>query len=230
MSENKKILLVEDDKNLGLILKDFLNIKGYTVTLAEDGIKGKSEFEKSKFEMIILDVMMPGKDGFTLAEEIRKVDKTTPIIFLTAKSMTEDRIKGLKIGGDDYLTKPFSSEELFLRMENIFKRDIQISRSANKKSAFKIGIYDFDYSKRLLSHNDFEQRLTAKESELLRLLAVNKNEVLNRSTALKEIWKNESYFTARSMDVYITKLRSYLKEDKSIEIINFHGTGFKLIA
>jgi DNA-binding response OmpR family regulator len=228
MNEKKKILLVEDDKNLGSVLKDFLSIKNYDVTLAEDGLRGKKEYDRSKFALIILDVMMPGKDGFTLAEEIRKNDKHTPIIFLTAKSMSEDRIRGLKLGGDDYITKPFSSEELFLRIENIFKRS-QNYFNKPEQSIFDIGKYKFDFGKRQLTINSVTQRLTTKEAQLLRLLAINKNEVLIRSTALNEIWKNETYFTARSMDVYITKLRAYLKADKSIEIINLHGTGYKLI-
>lgn len=225
----KQILLVEDDVNLGSILRDFLNVKGYDVELALNGTDGYHLFKKKRFDLLILDVMMPQKDGFTLASEIRKIDKQTPIIFLTAKSLVEDRIKGLKIGGDDYLTKPFSSEELLLRIKNILKR-IRIPEDKKVEiDSFKIGRYRFDYSKRILSFNCDNKRLTSKESELLRLLAINQNGLVDRTTALKEIWKNDSYFTSRSMDVYIAKLRSYLKNDKSVQILNVHGTGFKLL-
>ena len=172
---------------------------------------------------------MPKKDGFTLAEEIRKLDKTIPMIFLSARSMVEDRIKGLKLGGDDYITKPFSSEELLLRIENIFKRITFSNKTASPVSDLQLGKYIFNYNKRILVFDSKERKLTSKESELLRLLILNKNELVERSVALKEIWSDNNYFTARSMDVYITKLRSYLIEDKSVEIVNVHGSGFKLI-
>jgi DNA-binding response OmpR family regulator len=230
MSDNrKKILLVEDDLNLGTILKDYLGVKYFNVTHVLNGVEGLKAYSGDSFDLLILDVMMPKKDGFTLANEIRKLDKKTPIIFLTAKSLVEDRIKGLKLGGDDYLTKPFSSEELLLRINNIFKRD-SISKERNKKlKSLKIGKYKFDYLKRILVDNNGEKKLTSKEAELLRLLALNQNEILERSVALSEIWKENTYFTSRSMDVYITKLRSYLSGDKSVEIVNVHGSGFKLL-
>ncbi len=230
MADNKnKILLVEDDNNLGTILKDFLIIKNYYVDHVLNGVDDFSTYSNGSYDLLILDIMMPKKDGFTLATEVRKLDKKTPIIFLTAKSLVEDRIKGLKLGGDDYLTKPFSSEELLLRIENIFKR-VYISRQ--KKTIvdpLTIGKYIFDYSRRTLNINGNVRNLTSKESELLRMLAISKNDVVDRSDALDEIWRDNTYFTSRSMDVYITKLRSYLKEDTSVEIVNIHGTGFKLL-
>ena len=228
-SIKKKILLVEDDLNLGSLLKDYLSLKGYIVTRCLNGEEGKNLFAEGSFDLLILDVMMPKLDGFTLAKHIRKTDKQTPIIFLTAKSMLEDRLKGLKIGGDDYITKPFSSEELLLRIYNIFKRTVATGKFSPEDEVFKLGSFVFDYKKRTLSNRKIKKQLTSKESELLKLLAQNKNEVVERSDALREIWRNESYFTARSMDVFITKLRSYLKPDTSVEIINVHGTGFKLI-
>ncbi len=228
-SKKKKILLVEDDPNLGSLLKDYLSLKGYIVTQCLNGEEGKNVYAEGSFDMLILDVMMPRLDGFTLAKHIRKTDKQTPIIFLTAKSMLEDRIKGLKIGGDDYITKPFSSEELLLRIDNIFKRTAPDGQLSSEDKVYKFGSFVFDYKKRTLSNGKIKKQLTSKESELLKLLAQNKNEVVERSLALREIWKNESYFTARSMDVFITKLRSHLEPDISVEIINVHGTGFKLI-
>ena len=228
-SKKKNILLVEDDANLGSLLKDYLSLKAYIVTRCLNGEEGKNLFAESSFDLLILDVMMPKLDGFTLAKHIRKTDKQTPIIFLTAKSMLEDRLKGLKIGGDDYITKPFSSEELLLRIDNIFKRTTTAGQLKHEDKVFKFGSFVFDYKKRILNNGKISKQLTSKESELLKLLAQNKNEVLERSVALREIWKNESYFTSRSMDVFITKLRNYIKVDPSVEIINVHGTGFKLI-
>lgn len=228
-SKNKNILLVEDDPNLGSLLKDYLSLKGYFVTRCLNGEEGKNIYAKGSFDLLILDVMMPRLDGFTLAKHIRKTDKQTPIIFLTAKSLLEDRLKGLKIGGDDYITKPFSSEELLLRIDNIFKRTAIAGQLKDEEKVFKFGSFIFDYKKRILNNGKISKQLTSKESELLKLLVQNKNEVLERSVALREIWKNESYFTARSMDVFITKLRNYIKVDPSVEIVNVHGTGFKLI-
>lgn len=229
VDNKKKILLVEDDINLGTILKDFLIIKNYDVDHVLNGLEGLNAYYKGSYDLLILDIMMPKKDGFTLATEIRKVDKKTPVIFLTAKSLIEDRIKGLKLGGDDYLTKPFSSEELLLRIENIFKR-VFISRQKKiVADSLTIGKYIFDYSRRTLKINGKIKKLTSKESELLRMLVIYKNDVVNRSAALDEIWRDNTYFTSRSMDVYITKLRSYLKEDPTVEIMNIHGTGFKLL-
>ena len=231
MSKQTNILLVEDDLNLGSILKEFLDIKGYKTTHCLDGLKGLSTFKKNNFHLCILDVMMPKLDGFSLAAEIRKMNKAVPIIFLTAKSMQADKIEGLKIGADDYITKPFSTEELFLRISVILKRT-QISSIGNdiiEVNEFQIGNYLFDYKSRLLIINKNEKRLTSKESELLKLLCENKNRLLERTTALKQIWNEDTYFTSRSMDVYIAKLRNYLKQDTSIKITNVHGFGFKLI-
>lgn len=230
MADNKKkILLVEDDINLGTILKDFLIIKNYDVDHVLNGVDGLSAYNNSSYELLILDIMMPKKDGFTLATEVRKLDKKTSIIFLSAKSLVEDRIKGLKLGGDDYLTKPFSSEELLLRIENIFKRVLSSRQKKTIVDPLTIGKFIFDYSRRILEINSNLRKLTSKETELLRMLAISKNDIVDRSTALDEIWHNNTYFTSRSMDVYIAKLRSYLKEDPAVEIVNIHGTGFKLL-
>lgn len=231
MSKQTNILLVEDDLNLGSILKEFLDIKGYNTTHCLDGLKGLSAFKKNNFHLCILDVMMPKLDGFSLAAEIRKMNKVVPIIFLTAKSMQSDKIEGFKIGADDYITKPFSTEELFLRIGVILKRtqQSQTDNSFVEINEFQIGNYLFDYKSRLLIINKNEKRLTSKESELLKLLCENKNRLLERTTALKQIWNEDTYFTSRSMDVYIAKLRNYLKEDQSIQISNVHGLGFKLI-
>ncbi|MGB5847684.1 MAG: response regulator transcription factor [Ignavibacteriaceae bacterium] len=225
----KKILLVEDDINLGTILKDFLKIKNYDAEHVLNCVDGFNTYSTGSYDLLILDIMMPKKDGFTLATEIRKLDKKTPIIFLSAKSLVEDRIKGLKLGGDDYLTKPFSSEELLLRIENIFKRVFVSSQKKIIVEPLTIGKYIFDYPRRALNINGNVRKLTFKESELLRMLAINKNDIVDRSAALDEIWHDNTYFTSRSMDVYITKLRSYLKEDPAVEIVNIHGTGFKLL-
>ncbi len=225
---NKKVLLVEDDENLGSVLTDYLTVKGFHVQLAEDGENGLAEYKKSKFSLLILDVMMPKLDGFNLAKKIRETDKETPIIFLTAKSMTEDRIEGLKIGADDYLTKPFSTEELLLRINNVLKRS-ETTQEQDDRTEFQLGNFFFDYNKRLLIINKKETKLTSKEADLLKLLCIYQNKLLDRTTALEKVWKEDNYFTSRSMDVYISKLRRYLKSDPSIEIVNMHGSGFKLI-
>ena len=224
-----KILLTEDDPNLGMLLQEYLQAKCFTTDLAKNGEEGLKFFlEKGGYDMCIFDVMMPKKDGFSLAKEIRMKDKDVPIIFLTAKSMKEDTIQGFKLGADDYITKPFSMEELLMRMKAILRRinkqepDIQVNN-------FKIGAYDFDSQTNNLIINDSQNKLTTKESELLKLLCQNKNQSVSRSFALKLIWGDDSYFNARSMDVYITKLRKHLKEDPSLQIMNMHGEGFKLI-
>lgn len=226
---NLRILLAEDDPNLGAVLKDSLELEDNYVELYEDGELAWNAFNKEDFDICILDVMMPKKDGFALATEIKKVDKNIPIIFLTAKSMQEDRIKGLSIGADDYITKPFSFEELNLRIEGIMRR-IKDARTPDiTQKEFEIGRYKYNADYRTLYLDKEEQKLTTKEGELLKLLAFNKNQILDRDIALKSIWGNDNYFTGRSMDVYITKLRKYLKEDESIEIVNIHGKGFKLL-
>jgi DNA-binding response OmpR family regulator len=224
-----KVLLAEDDKNLGAVLKAYLEVKGYQTTLCINGKEAFDMYNKKKFDFCILDVMMPVKDGFTLAQEIRKLDKKIPILFLTAKSLQEDKLKGFDLGGDDYLTKPFSMEELLVRMKAILRR-IQEGRGTEGKSAiYKIGRLTFDHTRQLLTSPTGEIKLTSKEAELLRLLCENANDVLDRSVALNRIWQDDSYFNARSMDVYITKLRKYLKDEPAVELLNVHGIGFKLI-
>lgn len=229
MDNKSKLLLVEDDVNLGTILKDFLTIKKFDVTLVQNGEEAAQILKNSKFDLCIFDVMLPKKDGFTLTKEIRKENDTIPIILLTAKSMQEDKIEGLKLGADDYITKPFSSEELLLRIKLILKRVNNSSDNSNNNRKFEIGKFHFDYQRRILSGFNKEQKLTSKEADLLMLLCMNKNEILERGSALKTIWHEDNYFTSRSMDVYTNKLRNYLKKDSSVEIITVHGYGIKLV-
>lgn len=227
MKNKAKILLVEDDPNLGLLLKEFLEVKEFDVTLAIDGEMGLSQFDKIEFDLLLLDIMMPKKDGFTLAKEVRIIDDKIPIIFLTAKSLQGDKIEGFKIGADDYITKPFSMEELLYRINAILKRVDKVKQSKNKTTL--IGMYLYDNSKRTLKIDNSIKKLTTKENQLLNLLIDKNGEVLLRTEALVKIWKSDSYFNSRSMDVYISKLRNYLNKDISIEIINIHGEGFKII-
>lgn len=228
MNQNTvNILLVEDDENLGFMLQDYLQMEGYKVTLKKDGLSGIEAFHEQKFDICILDVMLPQQDGFTMASEIRKMNQETPFIFLTAKSLEEDRIRGLKLGADDYITKPFSTEELKLRLEIILKRRPQTGVSG-KQEKYPIGHYEFDFSNQVLTINEEERRLTKKEALLLRLLCQNKNTLVRRETALTNIWGADDYFMGRSMDVYIAKLRRYLGDDPDVAIANVHGTGFKL--
>lgn len=222
-----RLLLAEDDENLGSLLREYLQAKSYETDWRTDGEKALDAFMNNDYDIIIIDVMMPLMDGFTLAKEIRKVNADVPFLFLTAKSMKEDVLKGFKIGADDYMTKPFSMEELIFRVEAILRRTQKTADT--DKNEFDIGQYHFDANKQLLDHNGNIQKLTTKESELLKLLCVNQNQILERNYALKQIWVDDNYFNARSMDVYITKLRKYLKEDPSIQILNIHGKGFKLI-
>lgn len=223
------ILLVEDDPNLSLVVQDYLQIIGYKTILAKDGDEGYNQFVKKKFDLIILDVMMPKKDGFSLASDIRKIDSQIPIIFLTAKSLKEDRIKGFHSGCDDYITKPFSTEELSLRIEAVLRRCIpRKRRSIRSQNLYVIGKFTFDYKNMNLKNGTQEKSLTRKESSLLKLLCENKNTLLTREKALKVVWGNDDYFIGRSMDVFITKLRKHLKDDPEISITNVHGTGFKL--
>ncbi len=225
-----KLLLAEDDINLGTILREYLTVKGFEVEHAYNGEEGFELFRMKKFDICILDVMMPKLDGFTLAKQIRKSDPNIPIIFLTAKTLAQDKIEGFKLGADDYITKPFNAEELLFRINAILKRTKPSANgNGDTPPLFMLGKYSFDYNKRILSGGEKEQKLTTKEAELLRLLCVNANKSLERTFALKTIWNDDNYFTARSMDVYIAKLRSYLKEDESIQIVNLHGSGFKLI-
>ena len=228
MEDKIKILLCEDDENLGMLLREFLQAKGFNADLCSDGEKGYKEFLKGKYDLCVLDVMMPKKDGFTLAQEIRNVNSDIPIIFLTAKNFKEDILEGFKIGADDYITKPFSMEELVFRIGAILRR---VKGKKDKEiTLYKIGRYTFDTQKQVLISKEKTQKLTTKESELLALLCSHVNEILERNYALKTIWIDDNYFNARSMDVYITKLRKLLKDDPNIEIINIHGKGYKLIA
>ena len=228
MEDKVKILLCEDDENLGMLLREFLQAKGFNADLCSDGEKGYKEFLKNKYDLCVLDVMMPKKDGFTLAQEIRNVNNEVPIIFLTAKNLKEDILEGFKLGADDYITKPFSMEELVFRIGAILRR---VKGKKDKEvTLFRIGRYTFDTQKQILVSKDKTQKLTTKESELLALLCSHVNEILERNYALKTIWIDDNYFNARSMDVYITKLRKLLKDDPNIEIINIHGKGYKLIA
>jgi len=222
-----KLLVVEDDPNLGQILSDYLRLKDYDPTLCIDGEIGLETFKNGQFDLCLLDIMMPKKDGIALAKDIRLLNKDIPIIFLTAKSLKEDTIDGFRAGADDYITKPFSMEELLLRIHAVLRRSLKGEK--HQKTVYKFGESTFDYDKQTLIIKDQKIKLTNKESQLLRLLCQNINEVLDRSAALKMIWRDDSYFNARSMDVYIAKLRKYLKPDESIAIITIHGEGFKLI-
>ncbi len=229
MEQKLKILLAEDDPNLGMLLQEYLKAKDYEVELAHDGNEGLDFFlANGDFDMCILDVMMPKKDGFSLAKEIRLKDPQVPIIFLTAKSMKEDTIQGFKSGADDYMTKPFSMEELLMRIAAIFRR-MNRQQEDSLPGEYQIGKYVFDTTSHKLVLNGETQKLTTKESELLKLFCQNLNKPVSRSLALKLIWGDDSYFNARSMDVYITKLRKHLKADERLQILNLHGEGFKLI-
>ena len=228
MEEKTRILLCEDDENLGMLLREYLQAKGYYAELCPDGDAGYKAFLKGKFDICVFDVMMPIKDGFTLAHDIRAVNADIPIIFVTAKTLNEDILEGFKIGADDYITKSFSMEVLVARIETVLRR---VRGKKNKENAmYKIGRFQFDTKKQILSIGDQQTKLTTKESELLSLLCAHANEILQRDFALKTVWTDDNYFNARSMDVYITKLRKHLKADDSIEIINIHGKGYKLIA
>ena len=227
MEEKVKILLCEDDENLGTLLCEYIIAKGYDATLCPDGEAGFKEFQKEKFDICILDVMMPKKNGFTLAQDIRQMNSQVPIIFLTARVQKEDVLEGFDKGADDYITKPFSMEELVKRVEAILRR---VRGKKNRESTmYKIGRFTFDTQKQLLTIDGKSTKLTTKENELLALLCSHANEILKRNDALRTIWIDDNYFNARSMDVYITKLRKHLKADDQIEIINIHGQGYKLI-
>ncbi|MBP6184702.1 MAG: response regulator transcription factor [Saprospiraceae bacterium] len=233
MENNPKILLVEDDQNFGDVLKSYLEMHDYNVTLATDGVAGMDKFRKSKFDLCILDVMMPKKDGFTLAKEIREKDQETPLIFLTAKTLKDDLLQGFKIGADDYITKPFNSEELLLRIQAILKRSIPKENPEDDIDEFEIGQFHFNYPLRILHYKkpgaEEKFKLSPKEAALMRLFCLRINGVLTRSEALTKIWDEDNYFTARSMDVFVTKLRKYLSLDERIEIVNIHGNGFQLL-
>ncbi|PIE50054.1 MAG: DNA-binding response regulator [Flavobacteriales bacterium] len=224
---NNRILLVEDDQSFGAVLKDYLTINNFEVTLAEDGEKGLEEFTEKDFDICIFDVMMPKKDGFSLAEDVKKMDKNTPIIFLTARNMREDILKGYQLGADDYITKPFDTELLLYKIKAILSRSSNVEDESQEQFAFSN--IEFDSLLRKLKVNGEEHKLSPKENELLKLLCLHRNDFMPRDLALRKIWKKENYFTARSMDVYIAKLRKLLRPDEGLEIINVHGEGFRLL-
>jgi len=228
MDDKIQLLLVEDDQNLGSLLCEFLNAKNYETDLGKDGEEGFKMFTKKTYDLCLFDIMMPVKDGYTLAKEIRQIDENVPIIFLTAKSMKEDTIEGFMSGADDYITKPFSMEELLYRIKAILRRS-RGTELDQEEFEFKIGKFNFNAQVQQLELDGKIIRLTSKENQLLKTLCLNSNQILQRETALKLIWGDDTYFNARSMDVYISKLRKYFKEDGDIEIVNIHGKGFKLL-
>nr|MBK9652620.1 response regulator transcription factor [Bacteroidota bacterium] len=223
----EKILLVEDDFNFGNVLKNYLELNDYNVTLSRDGSEGIDAFYKHKYDICLLDVMMPKKDGFTLAKEIRQQNANVPIIFLTAKSMKEDMVQGFQSGADDFITKPFDSDVLLLKIKVLLKRASE-SFIMNEENDFEIGKYHFDYKSRNVTLDGVSNQLSPKEAELLKMLCIHTNDIMPREKALKAIWGDDNYFTGRSMDVFITKLRKYLKEDPRVDILNIHGKGFRL--
>lgn len=229
---NQKILLVEDDRNFGDVLKSYLEMHDYEVILATDGEDGWHAFNRGEYDLCIFDVMMPKKDGFTLAREVREKNQDVPIIFLTAKTLKEDVVEGFKIGADDYISKPFNSEELLYRVQAILKRSGKKADLDEDIKIFNFGKFSFNYPLRHLVYDSDEsntEKLSPKEAHLLRLFCLYKNDVLPRSIALTKIWGEDNYFTARSMDVFVTKLRKYIKRDEDLEIVNIHGNGFRLI-
>jgi DNA-binding response OmpR family regulator len=229
-NDNKKILIVEDDSNFGNILKEYLSLNDYNITLAKNGIEGFEKFKKEEFDLCILDVMMPYKDGFTLAKEIREVNEIVPIFFLSAKHLKEDVLKGFKLGADDYLTKPFDSEVLLAKIKAILNRSKAPNSLANDAFEFAFSDFSFNSKLRFLTYkNEKPVKLSPKENQLLRLLVIHLNDLLPREVALNKIWRDDNYFTSRSMDVYIAKLRKYLSVDGKVQILNIHGEGFRLV-
>jgi two-component system OmpR family response regulator len=231
MNENgkNKVLLVEDDTNFGQVLKNYLELNDFVVELARDGILGLAAFRREKFDIALLDVMMPNMDGFTLAEEIRNVDPDIPLFFLSAKSMKEDVLQGYKLGADDYITKPFDSDVLLHKIRAVLKRNQEMEEKKHAQIEWNLGRFHFNSRLRLLKIDDVQHTLSPKENELLTMLAEYKNDLLPRENALKRIWGSDTYFNGRSMDVYIAKLRKYLRADPSVEIVNIHGNGFRLV-
>jgi DNA-binding response OmpR family regulator len=230
IAEQKKILIVEDDFNFGNILRDYLILNDYNIVLAKNGIEGMEKFEKENFDLCILDVMMPFKDGFTLGKEIREKNENIPLFFLSAKTLKEDVLRGFKIGADDYLTKPFDSEVLLAKIKAILNRKNFVNIPESENFEFEIGKFSFNSKLRFLTYGDEDSiKLSPKENQLLRLLVLHINDLLPREMALNKIWRDDNYFTSRSMDVYIAKLRKYLKPDESVEILNIHGEGFRLV-
>ena len=231
MNENgkNKVLLVEDDTNFGQVLKNYLELNDFVVELARDGILGLAAFRREKFDIALLDVMMPNMDGFTLAEEIRNVDPDIPLFFLSAKSMKEDVLQGYKLGADDYITKPFDSDVLLHKIRAVLKRNQEMEEKKHAQIEWNLGRFHFNSRLRLLKIDDVQHTLSPKENELLTMLAEYKNDLLPRENALKRIWGSDTYFNGRSMDVYIAKLRKYLRDDTNVEIVNIHGNGFRLV-
>ena len=227
MEKVKRILLVEDDPSLGFVIKDNLSIRGFEVTLCADGEEGERAFHQNTFDLCILDVMLPKKDGFAIAASIRETNKVIPIIFLTAKSLVEDKLAGFQTGADDYITKPFSLEELICRID-VFIRRSSVQPMSNGKAVFAVGKFQFDPANLVLKDQAGEKTLTQKEAEVLKLLYQNRDRVMKREEILTQVWGDDDYFMGRSMDVFISKLRKYLKEDPSIQIVNYHGVGFRL--
>ncbi len=226
MTIKQHIFLVEDDLSFGAVLKSYLELNDYDVTWVDDGKYAVEKFKNGNYHICILDVMLPNIDGFTIGTEIRRIDKNIPMVFLTAKTLKEDILKGYNVGADDYITKPFDTEVLLCKIQAIIKR--QSTEPVNDEILFVLGTYKFDSKLRSISRDGEKQKLSPKEADLLKLLCQNKNELLSRETALRKIWGEDGYFTARSMDVFITKLRKYLKDDPNIEIKNIHGSGFLL--
>ena len=228
-NEKLRVLLAEDDRNLGNILKSYLEAKNYETTLCVNGHEALQAYAKNSYDICLIDVMMPVMDGFSLAKEIRTDNKQIPILFLTAKSLQEDKIKGFELGADDYITKPFAMEELLARMKAVLRRSIKETSQAEEISVFELGNYIFDVTRQTLTFENDVQKLTSKETDLLKLFCENMNQILDRKIALLKIWGDDSYFNARSMDVYIAKLRKFLKNDPTVQLVNVHGTGFKLV-
>jgi DNA-binding response OmpR family regulator len=228
MRKKVHVFMVEDDHNFGAVLKSYLEINDYVVTLVDDGKYALREFRSEDFDICILDVMLPNVDGFQIAREIKLINKNIPLIFLTAKTLKQDILQGYHLGADDYITKPFDSEVLLCKMQAILKRNEIQENQKDDSGEFMIGKYCFNYAHRVISLDGLEQKLSPREAELLRMLCLKTGEILPREVALKKIWGDDNYFTTRSMDVFITKLRKYLKDDPSIEIVNIHGSGFKL--
>jgi DNA-binding response OmpR family regulator len=229
MIDSKKILLVEDDPSLGFVIKDNLSLRGYDVTLCKDGEAGERLFHAAHFDLCIFDIMLPKKDGFALAQAVRNKNSSVPILFLTAKSMMEDKLEGYRAGADDYITKPFSLEELLCKIEVFLRRSLIVSVGENDEERIvSLGKYQFDFLNLTLANNGTEKTLTQKEADVLKLLYHNRARVLKREEILKHVWGDDDYFMGRSMDVFISKLRKYLKDDPSVQIVNYHGVGFKL--
>jgi len=230
MADAKNILLVEDDPNFGIVLRDYLNLNGFHITLAKNGMEGFDKYKKGDYDLCILDVMMPYKDGYTLAKEIREDNTSVPIIFLTAKSMKEDVLQGYKVGADDFLNKPFDSEVLLAKIKTLLKRKSSQTTVSQKQTDFQIGDFHLNAKLRFLTYKKEDPiKLSPKENDLLKLLALHLNDLMPRELALTQIWRDDNYFTSRSMDVYIAKLRKYLKQDPKVEILNIHGEGFRLV-